>query len=70
MNALAHERQIDKMREVVELPMLHPEKFVKLGIDPPKGVLCYGPPGVRPADCPTSGIKCVPSIICAVVLSS
>ncbi|KAE9453340.1 hypothetical protein C3L33_14758, partial [Rhododendron williamsianum] len=30
---------------VVELPMLHPEKFVKLGIDPPKGVLCYGPPG-------------------------
>ena len=31
--------------QVVELPMLHPEKFVKLGIDPPKGVLCYGPPG-------------------------
>ncbi|OMO66018.1 hypothetical protein COLO4_30881 [Corchorus olitorius] len=37
--------QIDKMREVVELPMLHPERFVNLGIDPPKGVLCYGPPG-------------------------
>ncbi|KAL5098089.1 hypothetical protein RYX36_002416 [Vicia faba] len=37
--------QIEKMREVVELPMLHPEKFVKLGIDPPKGVLCYDPPG-------------------------
>merc|ERR1719321_2227490 len=33
------------MREVVELPMLHPEKFVQLGIDPPKGVLCYGSPG-------------------------
>ncbi|KAF3963896.1 hypothetical protein CMV_011771 [Castanea mollissima] len=30
---------------VVELPMLHPEKFVKLGIDHHKGVLCYGPPG-------------------------
>ncbi|GFZ08170.1 regulatory particle triple-A 1A [Actinidia rufa] len=29
----------------VALPMLHPEKFVKLGIDRPKGVLCYGPPG-------------------------
>jgi len=28
--------QIEKMREVVELPMLHPEKFVRLGIDPPK----------------------------------
>jgi len=37
--------QIDKLREVVEMPMLHPEKFVQLGIDPPKGVLCYGPPG-------------------------
>ncbi|CAH8254736.1 unnamed protein product [Arabidopsis lyrata] len=36
---------IEKIREVVELPMLHPEKFVRLGIDPPKGVLCYGPPG-------------------------
>lgn len=34
-----------QMREVVEMPMLHPEKFVKLGIDPPKGVLCYGAPG-------------------------
>ncbi|GFP93449.1 26s protease regulatory subunit 7 [Phtheirospermum japonicum] len=37
--------QIEKMREVVELPMRHPEKFLKLGIDPPKVVLCYGPPG-------------------------
>mmetsp|Transcript_22353 Transcript_22353/g.58254 ORF Transcript_22353/g.58254 Transcript_22353/m.58254 type:complete len:424 (+) Transcript_22353:119-1390(+) len=37
--------QMERMREVVELPMLHPEKFVQLGIDPPKGVLCYGPPG-------------------------
>ena len=44
--------QIEKMREVVELPMLHPEKFVQLGIDPPKGVLCYGPPGAAPL--PTS----------------
>ena len=50
--------QIEKMREVVELPMLHPEKFVQLGIDPPKGVLCYGPPGtgktllVRPEHLP------------------
>ncbi|GIL84144.1 hypothetical protein Vretimale_11113, partial [Volvox reticuliferus] len=37
--------QMEKMREVVELPMLHPEKFVQLGIHPPQGVLMYGPPG-------------------------
>jgi 26S proteasome regulatory subunit T1 len=37
--------QIEKIREVVEMPLLHPEKFTNLGIDPPKGVLLYGPPG-------------------------
>ncbi|EZG65404.1 26S proteasome regulatory subunit S10b-like AAA+ ATPase, partial [Gregarina niphandrodes] len=37
--------QLEKLREVVEIPLLHPERFVTLGIDPPKGVLCYGPPG-------------------------
>lgn len=37
--------QIDKIREVVELPLLHPERYINLGIDPPKGVLLYGPPG-------------------------
>lgn len=37
--------QLKKLREVVELPLLSPEKFETLGIDPPKGVLLYGPPG-------------------------
>lgn len=37
--------QMEKLREVVEMPMLTPEKFIDLGIDPPKGVLLYGPPG-------------------------
>merc|ERR1719276_793270 len=31
--------QIVKLREVVEMPLLHPERFVNLGIDPPKGIL-------------------------------
>ncbi|CEO96592.1 AAA+ ATPase domain-containing protein [Plasmodiophora brassicae] len=37
--------QIEKLREVVELPLLKPERFIELGIDPPKGVMLYGPPG-------------------------
>ena len=32
--------QIQKLREVVETPLLHPERFVNLGIDPPKGLYC------------------------------
>jgi len=36
---------LEKLREVVELPLLHPERFVTLGIDPPKGILLWGPPG-------------------------
>ncbi|MEM2185859.1 MAG: CDC48 family AAA ATPase [Thermofilaceae archaeon] len=34
-----------KVREMIELPLKHPELFSHLGIDPPKGVLFYGPPG-------------------------
>lgn len=37
--------EIEKIREVVEKPLLEPESFIRLGIDPPKGVLLYGPPG-------------------------
>ncbi|MEM2924193.1 MAG: CDC48 family AAA ATPase [Methanocellales archaeon] len=36
---------IQKLREMVELPLKHPELFDRLGIRPPKGVLIYGPPG-------------------------
>jgi len=37
--------ELQRVREMVELPMRHPELFQRLGIDPPKGVLLHGPPG-------------------------
>ena len=37
--------ELQKIREMVELPMRHPELFERLGIEAPKGVLIYGPPG-------------------------
>ncbi|GAA5978824.1 hypothetical protein JCM11641_003575 [Rhodosporidiobolus odoratus] len=37
--------QIRELREVIELPLMNPELFMRVGIKPPKGVLLYGPPG-------------------------
>ena len=39
------DRELDLVREMIELPLSEPELFTRLGIDPPKGVLLYGPPG-------------------------
>ncbi|HLE47581.1 MAG TPA: CDC48 family AAA ATPase [Candidatus Thermoplasmatota archaeon] len=37
--------ELQNVREMIELPLKHPELFERLGIDPPKGVLLHGPPG-------------------------
>ena len=37
--------EIKKIREMVEIPLKHPEIFERLGVQPPKGILLYGPPG-------------------------
>jgi transitional endoplasmic reticulum ATPase len=37
--------EVQRVREMIELPMKHPEVFQRLGIEPPKGVLLHGPPG-------------------------
>ena len=39
------DRELEQVREMIELPMRHPELFQQLGIEPPKGVLLHGPPG-------------------------
>ncbi|MFB6079505.1 MAG: CDC48 family AAA ATPase [Haloferacaceae archaeon] len=39
------EEELEQVREIIELPMRHPELFKRLGIEPPKGVLLHGPPG-------------------------
>ncbi len=39
------DEELKKIREMVELPLKHPEIFERLGIEPPKGVLLHGPPG-------------------------
>ncbi|MBI2869645.1 MAG: CDC48 family AAA ATPase [Chloroflexi bacterium] len=38
-------RELQKVREMIELPLKYPQLFERLGIDPPKGVLLHGPPG-------------------------
>ena len=39
------DKQIQEIKEAVELPLTHPELYDDIGIKPPKGVILYGPPG-------------------------
>ncbi|MFC7019051.1 MULTISPECIES: CDC48 family AAA ATPase [Haloarcula] len=39
------DEELDRIREMIELPLSEPEQFRRLGIDPPSGVLLHGPPG-------------------------
>ena len=39
------DKQIEELREAVVLPITHADKFISIGIEPPKGVLMHGPPG-------------------------
>lgn len=43
--------QIRELRESIELPLMNPELFQRVGIKPPKGVLLYGPPGTGKSSC-------------------
>ena len=47
--------QIRELRESIELPLMNPELFLRVGIKPPKGVLLYGPPGMQTYTVQASG---------------
>lgn len=48
--------QKQEIREAVELPLTHFDLYKKIGIDPPRGVLLYGPPGLSPLRLPISSL--------------
>lgn len=50
-----------ELREAVELPLINPELFARVGIKPPTGVLLYGPPGVLGVCCSSAA----PVVLCA-----
>ena len=39
-------KQLAQIKEMVELPLRHPQLFKAIGVKPPRGILLYGPPGV------------------------
>ena len=56
------DKQIKEIKEVIELPIKHPELFDALGIAQPKGVLLYGPPGTGKANFSLSSFVSISSM--------
>lgn len=55
-------KQMAQIRELVELPLRHPQLFKTIGVKPPKGILLYGPPGsgeIPPSPLSPSPFLCV-----------
>ena len=44
-------KQLAQIKEMVELPLRHPQLFKAIGVKPPRGILLYGPPGVLVTSC-------------------
>ena len=44
-------KQLAQIKEMVELPLRHPQLFKAIGVKPPRGILLYGPPGVLVTPC-------------------
>ena len=50
-----------QIRELVELPLRHPQLFKTIGVKPPKGILLYGPPGSGTTSASNASVSCFPS---------
>ena len=57
------QKQIQEVKEAVELPMTHPELYEDIGIKPPKGVIFFGPPGTGEWKLHRHGARSMPSFL-------
>ena len=57
-------KQMAQIRELVELPLRHPQLFKTIGVKPPKGILLYGPPGSGTTSASNASVRCFPLCCC------